>query len=145
MMGVGRWGEMCRGEGKCGQMDTWGKRGREGRCCVGSGGDVWDGLGEVRRSVGEDVSICEERCGSVEKCCVWESVGRPKKVFTVAGVHFSAQNQGKIKKWSYMFHELSPPFAPISLFAPKEAISLTLRTAALQYRYSYTYGCCTEI
>ena len=71
---------------------------------------VWDGLGEVRRRVGEDVSICEERCGSVEKCCVG-GVGRPKKVFTVAGVHFSAQNQGKTKKWFYMFHELSPPFA----------------------------------
>ena len=23
--------------------------------------EVWDGLGEVRRSVGKDVSICEER------------------------------------------------------------------------------------
>ena len=75
---------------------------------VGRGGGmgdvrvVWDGLGEVRRSVGEDVSICEERCGCVKKCCVgvWESVGRPKKVFTVAGIHFSAQNQGKTKKWS---------------------------------------------
>ena len=169
--GAERGGGRCagvRGSVKCGA------RGREGRCCVGSvsrcgegvgksGGGmgdvwgVWEGLGEVRRRVGEDVSMCEERCGSVEKCCegVWESVGKPKKVFTVAGVHFSAQNQGKTKKWSYTFHELSPPFAtfaPISLFAPwclsfapKEAISPTLRTAALQYRYSYTYGCCTEI
>ena len=36
-------------------------------------GDVWgewEGLGEVRISVGEDVSIREERRGSVEKCCV---------------------------------------------------------------------------
>ena len=31
---------------------------------------VWKGLGEVRRSVGKDVSICEEICESVEKCCV---------------------------------------------------------------------------
>ena len=63
---------------------------------------VWDGLGEVRRSGGKDVSICEERCGCVEKCCVgvWESVGRPKKISTGASVHFSAQNQGKTKKWS---------------------------------------------
>ena len=62
-------------------------RGRKGRCCVGSvarcgedvgkngGGredvwEVWEGLGEVRRSVGEDVSMCEKKCGSVEKCCV---------------------------------------------------------------------------
>ena len=86
----------------------------------------------------------------MEKCCLGGvgKRGRPKKVFTVAGVHFSAQNQGKTKKWSYIFHELSPPFAifaPISLFAPKEAISPTLRTAALQYRYNYTYGCCIEI
>ena len=66
----------------------------------GGRGDVWEGLREVRRSVGEDVSICKERCGNVEKCCVgvWESVGRLKKVFTIAGVHFSAQNQGKTKK-----------------------------------------------
>ena len=70
---------MCRGEGSVVKSE-----GREGRCCVGSvarcgegvmksgggRGDVWEGLGEVRRSVGEDVSICEERCGSVEKCCV---------------------------------------------------------------------------
>ena len=38
--------------------------------CGGGRGYVWDGLGEVRRSVAEDVSICEERCGSVEKCFV---------------------------------------------------------------------------
>ena len=116
-----------------------------GRCCVGSvarcgdGRGVWEGsVGRCRggeEKCGEDVSICEERCGSVEKCCVG-GVGK----------------RGKTKKWSYMFHKLSPSFAPISLFfpwclsfAPKEAISPTLRTAALQYRYSSTYGCCTEI
>ena len=72
-------------------------KGREGRCCVGSvarcgeewgrEGDVWgvwDGLGKVRRSVGEDVRICEERCGCVEKCCVGD-VGKRGK--TKKGLH----------------------------------------------------------
>ena len=45
---------------------------------------VWDGLGEVRRSVGKDVSICEERCGCVEKCCVG-CVGKRGK--TKKGLH----------------------------------------------------------
>ena len=36
-------------------------------------------------------------CGKV-LCKGVESVGKPKKVFTVAGVHFSAQSQGKTKK-----------------------------------------------
>ena len=81
---------------------------------LGGRGDVWvvwDGLGEVSRSVGEDVTMCEERCGSVEKCCVWESMGRPKKVFTVAGVHFSAQNQGRPKNGLTCFISYRPYFA----------------------------------
>ena len=44
---------------------------------------VWNGLGEVR-SVGKDVSICEERCGCVEKCCVG-GVGKRGK--TKIGLH----------------------------------------------------------
>ena len=39
---------------------------------------VWDGLGQVRRSVGKDVNICEERCGCVEKCCVGDVAKRGK-------------------------------------------------------------------
>ena len=45
---------------------------------------VWQGVGEVRRSVREDVSICEERCGSMEKCCVG-GVGKRGK--TKKGLH----------------------------------------------------------
>ena len=45
---------------------------------------MWEGLGEVRRSVGEDVSICEERCGNVEKCYVG---GMGKGGKTKKGLH----------------------------------------------------------
>ena len=57
----GVWQGVGKSEG--GRGDVWG---------------VWEGLGEVRRSVGKDVSICEERCGSVEKCCVGKR-GKTKK------------------------------------------------------------------
>ena len=60
------------------------------------------------RSVGEDVSICEEKCGSVEKCCVG---GVEKRGKTQKGLHdrrhsFFRTKSKKTKKWSYMFHEL---------------------------------------
>ena len=64
--------------GECGKV-----RGRYG----GGRGDVWglwEGLGEVRRSVVKDESICEEGCGSVEKCCVG-GVGKRGK--TKKGLH----------------------------------------------------------
>ena len=57
--------------GECGKV--WGRR-----------GDVWEGLGVVRSAV-KDVSICEERCGSVEKCCVGGGVGKRGK--TKKGLH----------------------------------------------------------
>ena len=63
--------------GECGKV--WGRVGGEGKCVESVGRS---GRGEEK--CGEGVSICEERCGSVEKCYVG-SVGKRGK--TKKGLH----------------------------------------------------------
>ena len=95
---------------------VWQGEGKSG----GGRGDVWDGVGEVR-SVGKDVSICEERCGSVEKCCVG-GVGKRGK--TKKGPHgrrrsFFCAKSREDQKMDLHVSLVIAPFRPYFAFRPQ--------------------------